>query len=54
MYFLKHRLLFKIQSCYCVHFWTNTFEKGMKPPYSPSYQLNNTTIVILKDGFGIK
>ena len=37
---------FELQTCYCVHFWTNTVGKGMKPPYPPSYWLNSTTTVL--------
>ena len=39
---------FKLQSCYYVHFQTNTLAKGMKPPCPPSYGLNSITTVFLK------
>ena len=37
---------FELQSHYYVHFRTNTLGKGMTPPYSPNYGLNNTTAVV--------
>ena len=37
---------FEIQSCYYVHFQTNTLGKGMDPPYLPSYGLTSTTTVL--------
>ena len=47
---------FELQSRYYVHFWTNTFGKGMNPLILPSMgYLNGTTTVLLKkDGFGIE
>ena len=36
---------FVLQSSYCVHFQTNTLEKGMNPFILPSYGLNSTTTV---------
>ena len=45
---------FKLQSCYDIHFWTNTLGKGMILLILPSYGLNYITAVVLKDGFGIK
>ena len=24
---------FNLQSCNCIHFWTNTLGKGIEPPY---------------------
>ena len=36
---------FKLQSCYCIHFQTNTLGKGMNPL---SYGLNRITAVLLK------
>ena len=38
---------FKLQSCYYVHFRTNTLGKGMNPASSPNYGLNSTTTVLL-------
>ena len=35
---------FKIQSCYYVHFQTNTFGKGIEPPFPPSYGLNTVLL----------
>ena len=40
---------FKLQSCYYVHFWTNTLEKGKNCLISPAMGL-----FFYKDGFGIK
>ena len=41
---------FKLQSRYCVHFWTNTLEKGVNPLIPvPSYVFNSTTSVILQE-----
>ena len=37
---------FKLQSRYCVHFLTRTFEKGMNS-LSPSHLLNSTTAFLL-------
>ena len=40
---------FVIQSRYYIHFQINTLGKGMNPPYPPSYWLNNTTTVLLRE-----
>ena len=40
---------FVLQSRYYVHFWTNTLGKGMNPTYPPSYGLNSTTTVLLRE-----
>ncbi len=37
---------FVIQSRYYLHYRANTLEKGMNPPYPPSYGLNSTTTVL--------
>ena len=42
---------FELQSCYYIHFQTNTLGKGMNPPYPPSYGLNSTTSVLLGEWF---
>ena len=38
---------FELQSCYYIHFRTNTLWERYEPPYPPSYGLNSTTIVLL-------
>ena len=38
---------FKLPSCYYIYFWTNTLGKGIEPPYSSCYGLNNTTAIFL-------
>ena len=38
---------FKHQSCFYVHFWTNTLRKSMKPFISLSYRLKGTIRVLL-------
>ena len=38
---------FKLQSCYYVHFWTNTLGKGMNH-LMPHYGLISTTAVLLQ------
>ena len=45
---------FKFQSCYNIHFRTNTLAKGMYHLIPHSNGLNCTTAVLFKDGFGIK
>ena len=45
---------FDLQSRYYVHFRTNTLGERHEPPYIPSYGLNSTFTVLLKNGFGIK
>ena len=40
---------FVLQSCYYVHFQANTLGKGMNPPYPPSYGLNSTTTLLLRE-----
>ena len=37
---------FELQSCYYIHFRTNTLGKGMNPPYPPNYGLNSITAVL--------
>ena len=39
---------FILQLCKYIHFWTDTIEKGMDPPYLPSYWLNHITAVLLQ------
>ena len=39
---------FELQSCYYVHFQTNTIGKGIQSPYPSSYGLNSTTTVLLR------
>ena len=39
---------FELQSCYYVHFRTNSHGKGMTPPNPPSYGLNSTTAILLE------
>ena len=39
---------FKLQSCYDIHFWTNTLGQGMKPLTKPSYRLSSITTVLLQ------
>ncbi len=41
---------FKLQSCYYIHFQTNSLGKGMNNPPS-SNGLNSTTTVLLQGGF---
>ena len=45
---------FEPQSRYYVHFQTNTHGKKYKPPYPPSYALNSTAVVLLRQWLGIK
>ena len=41
---------FVLQSRYYIHFRANTLGKGMNPaPYPPSYGLNSTTTVLLRE-----
>ena len=39
---------FEFQSCYYVHFRTNTLGKGINPPYPPIYGLNSIPAVLLE------
>ena len=39
---------FKLQSCYYVHFQTNTLGKGMNLFILSSYGLNSITVVLLQ------
>ena len=39
---------FELQSCYYIHFWTNTFGKRHERFYPFIYELNNTAIVLLQ------
>ena len=39
---------FELQSCYYVHFCTNTLGKGMNPIILPSMGLSSTTTVLLE------
>ena len=40
---------FKFKSCCYVHFWTNSFGKGMNPLIpTPSYGLNSITVIFLQ------
>ena len=46
---------FELQSCYSIHFRTNTlFKRHERPIIISSYDLNSNTILFYKDGFGIK
>ena len=45
---------FEVKSRYYVHFWTNTFGKGMKHLILPAMGLNSTTTVFLGEWLGIK
>ena len=38
---------FKLQLHYYIQFQTNTFGKGMEPPYPSSYGLNSTSSIDL-------
>ena len=38
---------FEFQSRYYAHVRASTLGKGMNPRYTPCYELNNTTIVLL-------
>ena len=42
---------FVLQSLYYVHFRANTLGKAINPPYTPSYGLNSTTTVLLREWF---
>ena len=39
---------FELQSCYYVHFRTNTIGKEMNPPYPPRYGLNSCIALLLE------
>ena len=45
---------FELQSCYYVHFRTNTFEKAMNPLILRAVGKIVSLLFFYKDGFGIK
>ena len=45
---------FRLQSCYYVHFWTNTIGKGMNSLLFPAVGLRVTLLFFYKDGLGIE
>ena len=42
---------FTLQSCYCIHFWTNALGKAMNSHYPHSCGINSTTTVFLQRWF---
>ena len=45
---------FVLQSRYYIHFRAKNPWKRYEPPYPPSYVLNSTTTVLLKQQYGFK